>query len=215
MKITQKAIENVISELVGDDIIPLVNLLKTNKNISEFQIASKIKIPVDITRNQLYRLYNNNLVTFIRKKDKQKGWYIYYWTLNIDRIKYLVTDLKKKRIERLKDRLYRENNNHFFSCLNECIRIDFEQATNMEYKCPECGELLQQENNLKKIEFLKEEIKQLEIEISKEQKIIESENKEDVIEENNIEQKSIKKVVKEVKKKVNKKKNKLKKEKKN
>jgi transcription initiation factor TFIIE subunit alpha len=169
MKITQKAIEGVISELVGEEVLPLVELLKTNKNISEFQISTKIKIPVDVTRNQLYRLYNHNLVTFIRKKDKIKGWYIYYWTLNIERIKYLVGDLKRKRLVRLKDRLERENENHFFSCGNLCIRVDFEQATNMGYHCPECGELLHQEDNLKKIEELKKEIENLKKEIDLEE----------------------------------------------
>lgn len=158
MKITEKTIESVISEVVGEDTLELVNFLKSNKNVSEFTISTKIKQPVDAIRNQLYRLYNNNLVSFIRKKDKKKGWYIYYWSLNLDRIKYLVIDLKRKRLEKLKERLLREETNHFFSCPSGCIRVDFEQATNFEYKCPECGSLLSQEDNYSKIEAIKKEI---------------------------------------------------------
>jgi len=173
MKITQKGIESVMGELIGEDVFPLLNLLKTTKNISEFQISSKIKQPVDLIRNQLYRLYNHNLVTFIRKKDKKKGWYIYYWTLNLNQIKYLVTDLKKKRIETLHERISREEGNHFFSCVNKCIRVDFEQATNFEYSCPECGELLHQEDNQKKIDEIKKEIKNLEKELLIESKKVE------------------------------------------
>ena len=176
MNITQKSMESVMSELIGEDVFPLVNLLKTTKNISEFQISSKIKQPVDIIRNRLYRLYNHNLVTFIRKKDKKKGWYIYYWTLNLNQIKYLVTDLKKKRIVTLHERVSREEENHFFSCVNKCIRVDFEQATNFEYSCPECGELLHQEDNQKKVEEIKKEIKNLEKEL-----LIESKKVEDLI----------------------------------
>jgi len=172
MKISQKALDSVISELEGEEVIPLVNFLKTAKNVSEFQISTKIKLPVDIIRNQLYRLYNHNLVSFIRKKDKKKGWYIYYWTLNLKRIKFLVTDLKRKRIEVLKERTEREENTHFFTCSNQCIRVDFEQATNFEYSCPECGELLNQEDNQKMIENIKKEIVQLKKDVEKEDKAI-------------------------------------------
>lgn len=161
MKITNDMIKEVVIELVGEDTMLLVDFLKNNKNVSEFQISTKIKIPVDTIRNQLYRLYNHNLVSFIRKKDKEKGWYIYYWTLNKDRIKYLITNIKVKKIEKLKERLEREENSHFFACTNKCIRIDFEQATNFEYHCPECGELLMQEDNSTQILKIHEEIKLL------------------------------------------------------
>lgn len=168
MKITNDIIEEVIVELIGEDALLLVDFLKDNRNVSEFQISSKSKIPVDKIRNQLYRLYNHNLVSFIRKKDKEKGWYIYYWTLNKDRIKYLTTDIKIKKVEKLKERLERENNSHFFACDGKCIRVDFEQATNFEYKCPECGELLMQEDNFQQISDIKKKIEVLEQQIEKE-----------------------------------------------
>ena len=75
MKVTNDMINEVVYELIGEDAILLVNFLKETKNVSEFQISIKIKIPVDKIRNQLYRLYNHNLVSFIRKKDKEKAFF--------------------------------------------------------------------------------------------------------------------------------------------
>ena len=49
-------------------------------------------------------------------------------------------------------------------------RLDFEQATEFEFKCPECGQLLNQEENEKKIKELEKEIKELESELKKEKK---------------------------------------------
>jgi len=172
MKLSPKVIEGVIKELIGEEALPLVDVLKNQGKISEFQISTKSKIPVDTIRNILYRLYNHNLVTFIRKKDKKKGWYIYYWTLNTSRIKYLTTHLKEKKLDNLYERLEREEKGHFFSCKNLCVRVDFEQATNFEYKCPECGELLSQEDNIAKIEQIKKEIKVLQKEVDKKNKDI-------------------------------------------
>ncbi len=165
MKITKRMFEQVISELAGEDVLALVKRMGARKNISEFKLASDIRVEINRTRNMLYRLYNINLVSFIRKKDKTKGWYIYYWTFNRDRVKELIKTTKKKRLDQFKERLKREKESQFFGCSSKCIRLDFEQATDFQYKCPECGELLQQEDNKEKIQKLEKEIEILEKEV--------------------------------------------------
>lgn len=161
MKLSNKLIENVVANVAGEDVVGLVNVMKNKKNISEFKLADSIRQEVNITRNMLYRLYDANLVSFIRRKDKKKGWYIYYWTFNAKRIKLLAVDLKKKRLDMLKGRLKREESGQFYTCKDRCIRLDFDQAMNFEFKCPECGELLEQEDNKKVIDSINKEIKNL------------------------------------------------------
>ncbi|RMF06524.1 hypothetical protein D6764_02095 [Candidatus Woesearchaeota archaeon] len=165
MRLSKKQIEEVISEVAGEDVLPLVEALKNKKNVSEFKLAEMINAEVNETRNMLYRLYHANLVTFIRKKDKKRGWYIYYWTFNPKRVKYLMVDLKRQRLEKLKERLEREEAHHFFMCPNVCMRLDFEQALNFEFKCPECGTLMEEQDNRSTIENLRSEIKKLEGEL--------------------------------------------------
>ena len=161
-KISPKIIEEVVGAVAGDDTLPLVRVLRNKKNISEFKLAESLRREINTTRNMLYRLYDVNLVYFTRKKDKKKGWYIYYWTFNDDRVGDLLKDLKKQRLEKLRERLSREKNNQFFVCEGKCIRLDFEQATDFEYKCPECGLLLHQEDNSKKIAELERTIVDIE-----------------------------------------------------
>ncbi len=160
-KIVKEIIDEVVSEVAGEDVVPLVHVMQKQPNISEFKLAGMIKKEINITRNMLYRLYNSNLVSFIRKKDKKKGWYIYYWTFVPKNISYLAKDLKKKKIERLNERLEREKSSQFYVCAKGCMRLDFEQATEFEFKCPECGELLQIQDNTQKIKEIEEEIKSL------------------------------------------------------
>ena len=167
MKLSNKKIDEIITRVVGEDALPLVHMLKNKKNVSEFKIAESIERQINETRNALYRLYHANLVSFIRKKDKKKGWYIYYWTFNPKRIKYLAADIKKQRHGQLTERLEREKNNVFFSCKNTCIRLNFEQAIDFNYKCPECGEIMQQEENEQKIKEIEKEIKELKKELKK------------------------------------------------
>jgi transcription initiation factor TFIIE subunit alpha len=156
----------VVREVAGQDVLPLVKALRNKSNVSEFKLADAIRQEINLTRNMLYRLYDHNLVTFTRKKDKKKGWYIYYWTFNPKRVKELALNLKKNKVERMRERLSREQSTNFFMCANKCVRLDFDQATEFEYKCPECGEILQQEDNSKTIENLKIEIERLQKEIN-------------------------------------------------
>ncbi|MBI2548881.1 hypothetical protein HYW21_06030 [Candidatus Woesearchaeota archaeon] len=166
MKLSTKLIESVIEEVAGKDVIPLVLSLRNKKNVSEFSIADTLALDINATRNMLYRLQSNNLVTFTRKKDTKKGWYIYYWTMNLAQLKTLFHDLKRKKLKTLKERLQREEGNDFFSCANRCLRLDFHNATEFEFKCPECGEMMHQMENSAFLDSLREDIKKLEIDLT-------------------------------------------------
>jgi transcription initiation factor TFIIE subunit alpha len=167
MKIQRKLIEEVAIRVAGEDVIPVVRTLMNRRDVSEFALADETGLEINLVRNMLYRLYNANLVTSIKRKDKKKGWYIYYWTLNHPRFQYLSKDIMKNRLIQLKERLSRENSSHFYICGRNCIRLNFEQATDFEFKCPECGDLLNQDDNVKKIKEIEKEINYLEKEMKK------------------------------------------------
>lgn len=164
-KIPKKIEEYVLVTVAGADVLTLTHYLQGKSNISEFIIAKDLEKEINIIRNLLYKLLHVDLVTFTRKKDKQKGWYIYYWTYKQTNIIHAYKNIKKKLIEETQDKLFRETSNTFFECLNTCVRLDFERAIQFDYRCPECGELLNQQDNSKKILQLREQLAQLEKEL--------------------------------------------------
>ncbi len=163
MALTNKKIQETVSQIAGDTGVKIVDFLKNRKNISEFIIADKTKLDMQTTRNVLYRLNGHNIATYIRKKDRKKGWYISYWTFNRKAVKDLIKKMKKQQLDKLKERLKKEeaSKGNFFICSKACARLDFDQATEFEFKCPECGSLLNQQDNSKTIENLKNRIKEL------------------------------------------------------
>lgn len=162
MRITKKLIEDVVKELVNEESLQIVFYLRGKTKISEFIIAEELDIEIHQTRNLLYRLLEHNIVSFIRKKDKIKGWYICYWDFNEQVIPYLSDKIKREKVEKLQERLDREQSGgQFFMCRNACARMDFEKAIEFNFKCPECGEIMNQQDNTRTIEFLKQRIKEL------------------------------------------------------
>jgi transcription initiation factor TFIIE subunit alpha len=173
MRLTTKKIEEILVGVLGEPGLPLIKELSGKDNVSEFDLAKKTKLDIKIVRKMLYLLYNHNLVSFNRKKDKIKGWYIYYWTLIPESVKFSYLKLKKNLLEKLNEQLYQEQKELFFQCPKECVRLNFDHAMDFEFHCPECGSLLDQDDSKKMIEILekkiadtKEEINEL-IEIKK------------------------------------------------
>ncbi|MFH2028901.1 MAG: hypothetical protein ABIJ08_07200 [Nanoarchaeota archaeon] len=162
--LTNKKIQDTVGLVGGEPAIKIVDFLKDKKNISEFIIADKTKLDMQTTRSILYKLNGDNIATYIRKKDRTKGWYISYWTFNKKGVKDFIVKLKKTRIDKLNERLEKEeaNRGNFYICSKACVRLDFDQSTEFEFKCPECGGLLNMQDNAKTIDNIKLKIKELE-----------------------------------------------------
>ena len=111
-------------------------------------IAKDLDYEIHLVRNVLYRLNGHNLATYIRKKDRIKGWYISYWTVNIKRFKELYDKSQENKVIKLKEKLKKEQEcrDGLFLCPQLCTRVSFEVAMDLEFKCPECGKLLNQQD---------------------------------------------------------------------
>lgn len=151
----------VVTELVGVHAMPIIDFLRGKTKISEFIIAEELDMEINATRNILYKLLEHNLVIFLRKKDKIKGWYICYWDFN----EHMVPQLKKKiieqKIEKLQDRLTEEQANQFYMCRGACSRMNFDKAMEFNFKCPECGDIMNEQDNARTIEVINTRIDEL------------------------------------------------------
>lgn len=162
LPVTKENIVEVVGELVGEHALPIIEFLTGKTKISEFIIAEELDLEINETRNILYKLLEHNIVSFIRKKDKIKGWYICYWDFNPHMIPQLKKKITQQKIEKLEERLQEETTNQFFLCPNACSRMNFDKAMEMQFKCPECGKIMAEQNNTRTVEFLKERIEELE-----------------------------------------------------
>ena len=160
-----KLVDDFISEVIGKDVLELVQYLKKRQNVSEFKLAEHFNLTVNQIRNMLYRLYAHNLVDFTRKKDKKKGWYIYYWDFYLKRAFDAALAHKEKRLGVLKELLKREETGQYFSCPDNDVRLEFERAIEHGFKCPECDKVLVQDNNSRKVQRLTKTIEELEEEV--------------------------------------------------
>jgi len=62
--------------------------------------------------------------------------------------------------------LEEEEKELFFVCPSNCVRLNFDQAMDFEFHCPECGELFSQDTSEDKIVKIKNKIKEIETELA-------------------------------------------------
>lgn len=159
-------IQLVVTELVGEHAMPIINFLKGKTKISEFIIAEELEMEIKEVRNILYNLLEHNIVSFIRKKDRIKGWYICYWDFNDYMVPQLKHKLLKSKLEKMRERLAEEESAQYYLCQRGCIRLTFDEAMENQFKCDECGSILQEQDNSRTREFLAQRVQELEGEVA-------------------------------------------------
>ncbi|MEM4259382.1 MAG: hypothetical protein QXS38_01295 [Candidatus Pacearchaeota archaeon] len=152
-------LKNIVSSIAGQQATGIVDLLHNKKNVNEFAIAKKLKLTINQTRNILYKLADEGVVSFVKKKDKKKGgWYTYFWTLNVGKGLTKFKENLVKNIGDLQTKLNIKKTERFYHCPNCDIESNEETALLYHYTCPECGEVLQLKDKGKEIEHLEKEI---------------------------------------------------------
>lgn len=137
-------LKTIVASIAGSNASGIVDLLYGKKNVNEFLISKKLKLTINQTRNILYRLADEGLVSFVRKKDAKKGgWYTYYWTLNSGKGLLKFREKLRKNIEELQQHLVQRRVGRFFTCKNCELEFTEEEALTNNYTCPECGQVLE------------------------------------------------------------------------
>jgi len=160
-----KFLKSIVETLVGKQAVPIIDLLTGKEHVNEFLIAKKLALTINQTRNILYKLFDYGLVSFIRKKDKKKGWYIYFWTLNIYQSLNLLEQTLKKELEQLEAQLKNRKEKRYYTCDTCSIEVTEETALLNDFVCSECEEVYKLSKNEELIKELEGKIGKIKKEI--------------------------------------------------
>ncbi len=217
----KELIEEIVLGIIGKSGEKIVDILYKKKNVNELLVSKKLSLTINQTRNILYKLLDNNLVQFIRKKDSKKGgWYTYFWTLNTKKSLFLLQDQTQNKIKHLQEDLEKRKNLRFYYSPSSNLEYSEEQALENNFICPETGEVMQLKDNNDLLNAINSEISKLKsliVEVSiellelekKEQKLKKRKMKEEMKkkeEEKRVRRKKLEKERKKAKTKHNKKK---------
>lgn len=190
LNMLEKFLKDVVSLVVGKSADQIVDLLNTKKYVNEFVIAKKLDLTINQTRNILYKLSDHGLVSSIRKKDKKKGWYTYFWKIEVVKSLEFLKEIRLKQMTNFNNQIQNRETKQFYICERCNIEFNEETALLHDFTCNECGEIFTARDNTKVLTGLKkssskiaEEIKLIETELSNENVKTEKEKEKRIEEE--------------------------------
>ncbi|MCW1296668.1 MAG: hypothetical protein OH319_03220 [Candidatus Parvarchaeota archaeon] len=160
--IKDRRIAKLILGISGRDGIRLYSILSRVDKMDEFELARRLNLEVNVVRSLLYKLYNEKLVEYTKRRDRRKGWWIYIWKVVPDRPLYLLKKRRKIKLARLKERLEKEKVIQLFQCEKCKVRMSFTKAMQNNFCCPYCGSQLTAVDSTIVIKELEREIAEIE-----------------------------------------------------
>ena len=153
----KKFLKEVIVIIVGKQAEEIADLLENKNYVNEFLIAKKLNITINQTRNILYKLSEKGLVSSIRKKDKKKGWYTYFWRIEISKALEFLEEILKNKISQIDYQIKSRETKDFYVCEKCNIEFSEENALLHNFTCNECGGIFSLKDNQKVVKEFKKQ----------------------------------------------------------
>ena len=165
--VDDETLEKVAEAFGSEEAVRIIDALKEIGETTDDQIATQTGIRLNLVRKILYKLYDHSLVGLRRSRDKNTGWFIFHWRLQLDQLEGFILNQKRRVLEKLETRLRYEQNHDFYYCYTiGCKRIPFEEAMELVFRCPTCNKPLMHFENGKIVSALTKKVEQLRKELS-------------------------------------------------
>jgi transcription factor E len=162
----KKFLKEAVVLITGRQAEDVVDLLDSNKHVNEFVIAKKLDLTINQTRNILYKISDHGLVSSIRKKDKRKGWYTYFWKIETLKALEFLKDGLVKKINQIEHQVKSRETKRFYVCERCHIELAEENALLHDFTCNECGDILTLKDNTKVIREMRKNLDRLKKDLS-------------------------------------------------
>jgi len=162
----KKLLKDIMVLIAGKQSEPIVDLLDGKKYVNEFIIAKKLDLTINQTRNILYKISDQGLVSFTRKKDKRKGWYTYFWKIEILKCLEFLRTILLKRMDQIAHQIKSRETKEFYSCEKCNIEFSEENALLHTFMCNECGEIVTRKDNTSVIKEYNREFEKIKRELA-------------------------------------------------
>ena len=152
----RKELLELAMDMGGEEAVEVIKALEKKGEATDEELAEATEIRVNTVRKILYMLYDTKLADFKRIRDKETGWYYYYWRLDTKRLPEILRAKKMEELKTLRRMLEEETQEIYYHCGDPGHpKLTFDEALEYEFQCPICGAMLQEYDNSAIVEELK------------------------------------------------------------
>ena len=141
-------VQELLMDITDDEknSVTIIECLLNGKTSDE-AIAEETEIKINTVRKILNKLYDAGVASYKRTKDPETNYEIYNWKFNQKKVNDIISDKHEDLLKEIEKSLKYEKNNMFFACNANSHRYIYENASEYNFVCPQCGESLQYQDN--------------------------------------------------------------------
>ena len=141
-------VQELLMDITDDEknSITIIECLLNGKTSDE-SIAEETEIKLNIVRKILNKLYDAGVASYKRSKDPETNFEIYNWKFDQKKVNDIISDKHEDLLKEIERSLKYEKDNMFFACKANGHRYIYENASEYNFICPQCGESLEYQDN--------------------------------------------------------------------
>jgi transcription initiation factor TFIIE subunit alpha len=160
-RLSDAEVQQYLLEEVGEDGLEMARFLEAHPHISGVDLQDAFKDRKASTiRKVLYRMMEAHAAEYAKDTDS-KGWETFYWDLDLREVGLIMRRRWAAELLALKKQVKFEEDHQFYACKDQHRRILFEDAVDLEFKCPVCKVAMEQVRTTQTIKALKDRIGEL------------------------------------------------------
>jgi transcription initiation factor TFIIE subunit alpha len=133
-------VRTYILEEVGEEGLVMAKYLQEHPHVSGVDILESFKEQKpSAVRKTLYRMMEAHVAEYEKDTDS-KGWETFWWDLDLNEIKHILRRRWADELVNLRKQLKFEADHQFYACKGQHRRIVFDDALDLDFKCPVCQE---------------------------------------------------------------------------
>ncbi len=131
-------VRQLLIDAGGEHTLDIVKAF--SKELSDDDLAKKLKIKISDVRATLNKLHNIGVVQYNRYKDSETGWFSYFWSLNMEKTRGWVDE--QLRMDSAPSDI--SSSEYYFcpKCGTESV-YEFAAASDYSFRCPLCNRALE------------------------------------------------------------------------
>ncbi|MHB8585471.1 MAG: hypothetical protein ACYDDF_06495 [Thermoplasmatota archaeon] len=159
--IRDSRVREYILNSVGEEGVKVAEMLQDRGDATDTQLAEVLQTKPSHVRKILYSLYEARAAEYRKEKDKETGWLTFHWLATPDQALHAVDVKVKREIGSLEDQIRSIEGRDFYACPSGHERFDFNEASSVEFRCPQHGELLEAQDNDNELEEMRGRLQSL------------------------------------------------------
>lgn len=147
----EELFKKVVNVLMGEEAVIIALNVLNHPETTDEDIALETELNIKVIRNILFKLNEESLAFFRRERNPDTGYFIYHWTIDVQKLKRMLENKLKLINQLISDRINYEEENLLYTCGNDkCTPLSLDEAYEYGFVCPACNEALDEQTGEEK-----------------------------------------------------------------